>query len=322
MLPQLYEMLPVKSGMKRAAVFSCLGLGDGVISLVLCNNLRINGFETTLFHPTLSTLQRWVPHTKICPFPPLEKLEHFDALFIFFEKTERMEAVIAESTRKWASKTKILNPIATPNQDYPYWEVGKFDGRVTFAENIERFCACELKLEKATKEAGLLFPKGVKRQRYARRVAIHPTSSRVGRNWPPQRYFKLAKKLEGLGYEVAFTMGAHERDEWMQYNPPLFSTLDEMATFVGESGAFIGNDSGIGHLASALHIPTLTLCRARQVGQFWRPAWGKTKVLYPPLWCPNLKGLRLRDKFWKYLIPVRRVLRAFVELTNRSDSAS
>src|SRR3989304_6543491 len=131
---------------KRAAVFSCLGLGDGLIALVLSNNLKLNGFEVTTFHPTLSSLQRWFPGLPISPFPPLTSLDPFASLFIIFEKSPWMEGVIKESQAKYREKSFILNPIATSNRDYPYWEVGKFTGRRTFVENLQRYGEEELEL--------------------------------------------------------------------------------------------------------------------------------------------------------------------------------
>src|SRR5690348_18510042 len=42
--------------MQHCAVFSCQGMGDGLISLVLSNNLHLNGAEATTFHPFLNEL--------------------------------------------------------------------------------------------------------------------------------------------------------------------------------------------------------------------------------------------------------------------------
>ncbi len=76
----------------RSAVFSCLGLGDGLLALELANNLHLNGDEVVTFHPFLQGLQGWLPHLPIRPFPPV--LEEFDRFFIIYEKTPWMEAVI------------------------------------------------------------------------------------------------------------------------------------------------------------------------------------------------------------------------------------
>lgn len=299
---------------KSAAVFSCLGLGDGLIALVLSNNLNLNGFRVTTFHPSLSVLQRWFPWTAIRPFPPLEELERFDRIFIPLEKSVSMQAVIRECRKKYPQKTTIINPIATANRDYPYWEVGKFDGRIPFSDNLKIFCERELNLPVSTKDCGIVIPDDVKPKAHPKRIVIHPTSSREGKNWLPQRYRQLGEELKKRGYEPAFIVSSSERLHWEDCRPPEFSSLDEIAKYVAESGGMVGNDSGIGHLASAVGLPTVTLCRSRLAGRFWRPSWSAGSMLYPPLWVPNLKGARLRDKYWKQLISVRRVLNTLLSL--------
>ena len=74
----------------------------------------------------------------------------------------------------------------------------------------------------------------------------------------------------------------------------------------------IGNDSGVGHLASCLGIPTLTICRSQMAANFWRPGWSKGAVITPPAWVPNLKGLRLRDQHWQKFISVKKVYKTFI----------
>ena len=90
--------------------------------------------------------------------------------------------------------------------------------------------------------------------------------------------------------------------------------LDELAAFLYESGYLIGNDSGLGHLASALGIPTLTFCRRKTWANMWAPSFHKNIVLTPYSWIPNISGFRLRDKQWKRFISVGRAIRAFNKL--------
>src|SRR3990172_4612898 len=111
---------------KRASVFSCLGLGDGLIALVLSNNLKLNGFEATTFHPSLSALQRWFPGLPVSSFLPACDLDRFDSLFVLFEKSPWMERVVEACLTRYRERSYILNPIATSNSDYLFWEEGKF----------------------------------------------------------------------------------------------------------------------------------------------------------------------------------------------------
>ncbi len=303
--------------MSKVVVLSCLGLGDGLISLVLSHNLRLNGYQVTTYHPFLAGLQTWFPHLPIQPFPDLEELaktlSECSRIFIFYEKSSWMQAIIAYCLEHFPANTLILNPIATPNRDYAYWETGKFDGNLPFVDNLYNFCKDRLGLEKSVKSNGIQPPLDAQKNRHPKRVVLHPTSSRPGKNWPQEKFFKLSERLKKIGYEPVFILTKDEKHEWqgLGIDAPSFSTLSESARFIYESGYMIGNDSGIGHLASCLGIPTLTICRNALTAKFWRPAWAHGDVLFPPAWVPNLKGLRWRDKHWKKWISVGKVFNRF-----------
>lgn len=308
---------------KKCAVFSCLGLGDGLISFILSNNLVREGDEVISYHPFLKGMQDWFPSFQIKKFPEAaqvsEELESFDHFYIFFEKSSWMSQIIHYCQTHHPEKTTIINPIATPKTNYPYWENAKFNGSKPFVDNLEKFCKEGLLHAHPTKENGMTPPVKYQKGKYSKRVILHPTSSRPGKNWPQEKFLALANKLRQKGFEPSFILTQDERKGWPESTPmcPEFSCLSAMAGFVYESGFMIGNDSGIGHLASCLGLPTLTICRSKMSSAFWRPAWSEGIVLCPPSWIPNIKGLRWRDKHWKRWIPLCRVTKAFALLTQR-----
>lgn len=87
---------------------------------------------------------------------------------------------------------------------------------------------------------------------------------------------------------------------------PYLSSLDKVANHIYESGWFIGNDSGLGHLASNLGLNTITLAIRPNLAKQWRPNWMPGIVILPPSW---LVTRPLKERFWKNFISVRRVLR-------------
>ncbi len=97
-----------------------------------------------------------------------------------------------------------------------------------------------------------------------------------------------------------------------------FHTLDELAAYLYESGYLIGNDSGLGHLASALSIPTMTFCRRKALAKMWAPSFMPGVVLTPSSLIPNIRGLRLRDQYWHRFITVNMARRGFERLLNIS----
>lgn len=84
----------------------------------------------------------------------------------------------------------------------------------------------------------------------------------------------------------------------------------DLAHYIHASGWLIGNESGIGHLASNLGIPTLWISGRGKRLKMWRPAWSPAKVLYP--W--YLPGSVLRDRYWREAIPVALVMLTFAAL--------
>jgi heptosyltransferase III len=308
---------------QKQAVFSCKGLGDGLISAVLAHNLSLKGHTVTLFHPSLSQMQAWFPHIALAPFPSKESLSTYDRLFFFYEKSPWMQELQMFAEKHFPERTHILNPIATPNRDYSYWSEGKFNGRLPFVDNLRTYAARLLDFPEAVKQNGIEPLDSFQPRRIAQRVILHPTSSRPGKNWPQEKFTELAIRLRAAGFDPRLILSAEERQAWGEtpFAAPLFATLSELAGYVCESGWMIGNDSGIGHLASCLGLPTITICRSKLAGNFWRPAWSPSLLLTPSPLIPNLKGLRLRDLYWKHWIPVRRVLRAFHSMVKKFPSS-
>lgn len=302
----------------KIAVFSCAGLGDCLLTLILSHNLASQGHEVVTFHPFMSQMQSWFPSLAIRPFPP--KLEEFDRFFILYERSAWMSEVLQSCLTHYREKTTVLNPIATPNTDYPYWEEGRFDGNQTFADNLVTFCQNILGIEGAIKNNGITLPPGLQPRKFTRRVVIHPTSSRPGKNWPRVKFLRLAEKLSAKGYEPVFIVSPQERAQWPE--APAFSSLDEMARFVCESGSMIGNDSGIGHLASSLGVPTVSLFKNERTAHFWRPAFAPGEICLPQGWLPNIKGFRWRDQYWHWGLSVRHVLRTFEKFCILSNQAA
>ena len=304
-------------GVMKCAVFSCLGLGDALISAILCHNLAQNGSDVTLYHPFFSAMQGWFSGFTIAPFPndPSE-LERFDRLFFFYERSENMALFLSYAEQFYPEKTRILNPIASEKCDYPYWAEGRFDGRIPFGDNLERYCRERLFLDGVTKENGLMCPAGVERKRYPKRVILHATSSREGKNWPKKKYLALADRLKRHGYEPVFILTEEERALHPELPGPCLESLGAVAKYVAESGWMIGNCSGIGHLASYLGLPTVTICRSRKMSRFWRPSWAPGRVITPTDFVPNLKLFRMRDRHWKRFVSVRKVCGAFADLVS------
>ncbi len=100
-------------------------------------------------------------------------------------------------------------------------------------------------------------------------VAVHPFSSKEPRTWSPRRFRLLIERLskEGVVPMILGKPGEREKARAMIEGikgpfidlTSLNVDLGDVAAFLERASLFIGNDSGPGHLAAALGIPTITI---------------------------------------------------------------
>jgi len=108
-------------------------------------------------------------------------------------------------------------------------------------------------------------------------AVIHPFSGSARKNWPLEKFRQLARGLER-------TMPVH----WCAgpEDPPFegarrFDDLYQLACWLAEASLYIGNDSGITHLAAAVGTPVLAI-------------FGPTD---PAVWAP--RGPRVQVVRWR-----------------------
>ena len=107
-------------------------------------------------------------------------------------------------------------------------------------------------------------------------VAIHPSSGSENKNWAPKYFEALARLVRTAGLDVVWIQG--EADESVvpglarQVPGPvaLQLPLDELAAVLADCAVFVGNDSGVSHLAAAVGAPTVALFRTTDPAQ-WAP---------------------------------------------------
>ncbi len=83
-------------------------------------------------------------------------------------------------------------------------------------------------------------------------VVIHPFSGSPRKNWPLERYRALTTRLS---YLVEWSAGPQEE----LAEATRFADLYELAEWIAGARLYIGNDSGITHLAAATGVATVAL---------------------------------------------------------------
>lgn len=306
----------------KAGLFCHNGLGDGINCLVLTNHLHLNGWKVDTYQNTIGSMQNWFPHLPVMPYPKMEELPHILAKYEWFfivqnDTDEFVKALICEAKKINPDKTKVLYLYPSPNIiKEPYYLDCLTNPTQSIAENMRIVCRDVLKLPKITTGNGFIPADDLIQNKFPKRIVIHPTSARPTRNWPKERFVKLALHLRKIGFDVTFIPGEKDFPDWqnLDFKVLNFPNLDKLARYIYESRYLIGNDSGLGHLASALGIPTLTICRRKAWAKMWAPSFHHNVVITPSSLIPNISGLRWRDRHWQKLISVNKVLRGFQEL--------
>lgn len=90
-------------------------------------------------------------------------------------------------------------------------------------------------------------------------IVIHPGSGAVRKNWPIENFRKLADRLEAEEREISWCLGPAETESEFPRLPGkvlVCDSLSDLALQLAAANYFVGNDSGITHLAAALGINT------------------------------------------------------------------
>ncbi len=107
-----------------------------------------------------------------------------------------------------------------------------------------------------------------------RMVVIHPFSGSAQKNWSLDRYESLAQSLRLLEKEVCFCAAPHQNFPGAR----VISDLAELGSFIKGASLYIGNDSGITHLAAACGANVLALFGASDA-QVWAPRGARVQLL-------------------------------------------
>jgi heptosyltransferase III len=306
----------------KSAIFSCKGLGDGLICIALANNLSLNDFKVDIFHNTLIEMSCFFKNFFIKKYPDILEIDQilssYDQIFISYDESSSfIMQLIQKGKRKYEDKIYVLNP--SPSKkigSQPYYSDALFDPDVSMVDNIDFFCRKILKLNSTTKKINYTMPSDLVHKKYKNRVVIHPSSAKDSKNWTKEKYLELAILLKHKNFEPVFVLSEKEKNQFLIFEEKgfflkSFDNLKDLTFFIYESSYMIGNDSGIGHLCSMLDIPTISIFRNYRSAKLWRPGWYRNIIIYPNRLIPNLSTYRLRDRHWKKFISSRKVFKIF-----------
>lgn len=102
----------------------------------------------------------------------------------------------------------------------------------------------------------------IPRQKTGNAILLHTGAGQAIRVWPLERYQRLVQGLREKKYQVLVACDPEQRDWWLTVGETAVTTprtVNELLALIDQAGAFVGNDSGPGHLAAFCGVPTFSL---------------------------------------------------------------
>jgi ADP-heptose:LPS heptosyltransferase len=124
------------------------------------------------------------------------------------------------------------------------------------------------------------------------KIIIHPGAGSPKKCWPVSNFIKVASSIRANGKQPEFILGPAEydlhdillRSEKINFNVHKSENLTELAGLLKTGGGFIGNDSGVSHLAAFIGLPTVAVFGPSDP-DVWKPMGRAVKVVGPDLEC-------------------------------------
>ncbi|MBI5605869.1 MAG: glycosyltransferase family 9 protein [Deltaproteobacteria bacterium] len=124
--------------------------------------------------------------------------------------------------------------------------------------------------------------------------AMHSGSGSPHKNWPLEGFLEVAQELRSLKKaQPFFLMGPVEQETSPETVKMIEArgfpiirsvTLPVLAGVLSQCAGYLGNDSGVSHLAAALGLPTVVLFGPTDP-IFWGPKGKKVRILSPSIPC-------------------------------------
>jgi ADP-heptose:LPS heptosyltransferase len=95
-----------------------------------------------------------------------------------------------------------------------------------------------------------------------RQVVVHTGAGAPVRVWPLERWRVVIAKLRMCGCDVRLLCDSSQRSAWLAWGEHAVRSPADVAELIQifqGAGAFIGHDSGPGHLAALVGVPTFTI---------------------------------------------------------------
>jgi ADP-heptose:LPS heptosyltransferase len=132
-------------------------------------------------------------------------------------------------------------------------------------------------------------------------LAVAPGSGHAAKNWPLSHYYEVSRALAWEHQLRVVWLAGPAEIAWLPYLQALAAAqghllvaganLSRVAALLARCRLFLGNDSGLTHLAAALNVPAVLALFGPTDPRVWAPPGGRVRVLTGPcLQAPCARG--------------------------------
>jgi predicted lipopolysaccharide heptosyltransferase III len=131
-----------------------------------------------------------------------------------------------------------------------------------------------------------------------RKIALlHPAAAFATKQWSPENFARVAEFLVDIGFSPVAIAGPSETQvlhDLVSKSKVSIATMDlslpEVTALAARSQLFVGNDSGIAHIASAVGTPSVVIFGSSNIAH-WRP-WTRSaaEVVFEEMPCQPCHG--------------------------------
>lgn len=121
--------------------------------------------------------------------------------------------------------------------------------------------------------------------RNSRGAIIHPGSGAAAKNWDMNNFLQVAQALK---VDCEWILGPAEEGLKLSANARVAPrrTLSELSGRLAKASLYVGNDSGVSHLAGSMGCPTIAVFGVTDP-RIWEPLGPRVRVMGPPWPAPD-----------------------------------
>ncbi|CAG0957366.1 hypothetical protein ANRL2_00582 [Anaerolineae bacterium] len=132
-------------------------------------------------------------------------------------------------------------------------------------------------------------PLGVTRRPDSKTILLHPGAGSPRKRWPLDGFLELAARIKARRLNPEFVIGPAEQDllfELERHGAIVHRPADclHLSNLLRSAVAYIGNDSGVSHLAAWTGLPSVVIFGPTDPAR-WRPLGRAVEIVQPLLEC-------------------------------------